>query len=315
MVTVSVIICTYNRADTLKKTLDSLMSQKSLEEGNSWELLIIDNNSNDNTREVVESFIARFELNLHYIFEPRQGKSYALNTGIANSKGHVLTFTDDDVIVDSKWVGSILDASKEYPHNGFGGKVLPLWPGPIPGWIQPSGPYSRPIIGGPIPSHDRGNEVKEYEKGMWVPIGGNMFFRKEVFDKYGGFRTDLGPRGNIYGSNEDSEFCFRLMKKGEKLLYYPKAVIYHPVAQYKISKKYIQNYFWEAGLTQARIEDFPPKVTRYFRVVPSQTLRLLKKFGIYLLSAANDQPSAAFHHKCMLYSFSARLYLYIIKKD
>jgi len=148
---------------------------------------------------------------------------------------------------------------------------------------------------------------------MWVPIGGNMFFRKEVFDTYGGFRTDLGPKGKIYGSYEDCEFCFRLKRKGEKLLYYPKAIIYHHVPQSKISKEYFQKYFWKDGLTRARIEDFPSKNTRYIKIILYLILKIFKRLAIYLLSIVRHAPSVTFYHKCQLYHLSARVYQYILK--
>ncbi len=136
MTLLTAIICTYNRADSLKRTLDSFRNQEALECEEAWELLVVDNNSSDHTRQVVKSFVATAKMNVRYIFEPRQGKSYALNTGIANSNGQILAFTDDDVIVDKRWVASIIEAGSRYPHEAFGGKVLPLWPDYIPPWIQ-----------------------------------------------------------------------------------------------------------------------------------------------------------------------------------
>jgi len=233
----SVIICTYNRAESLKRTFDSLMNQQGVNDKKLWELLIVDNNSNDQTSEVVEKYMENTRLNIRYVFEPRQGKTYALNTGISNARGQVLAFTDDDVIADSKWVASIMEAAQNYRYEGFGGKVVPLWPSAVPPWIQPTGPYAKPIVGSPIVSHDCGDEIKEYGESMWVPIGANMFFRREVFEKYGEFRTDLGPKGEIYGPYEDSELGFRLKKNGERILYFPRAVIYNPVAEYIINKK------------------------------------------------------------------------------
>ena len=313
MIILSIIICTYNRAESLKRTLDSLRAQEDLRSESSWELLVIDNNSSDQTRKVIKSFIETAMMNVRYIFEPRQGKSYALNTGIANSNGQLLAFTDDDVIIDKRWVASIMEAASKYPHKAFGGKVLPLWPNDIPSWIQAKGPYSRPIVGGPIPSHDRGDEVREYGEGMWVPIGCNMFFKREIFDKYGGFRTDLGPHGDIYGTNEDCELGFRLINNGERLLYYPKAIIYHPVPQSRLSQEYILHYLWSAGITQAKMNSIPNIIVRSKRIIRCVLLvaeRLLK----YLLSLSNSDISIRMHHKCFLYYLKGQMYFYIVGK-
>jgi len=311
MTLLTAIICTYNRADSLKRTLDSFRNQEALECEEAWELLVVDNNSSDHTRQVVKSFVATAKMNVRYIFEPRQGKSYALNTGIANSNGQILAFTDDDVIVDKRWVASIIEAGSRYPHEAFGGKVLPLWPDYIPPWIQANGPYSRPIVGGPIPSHDRGDEVREYGEGMWVPIGCNMFFRREVFDKYGGFRTDLGPHGDIYGTNEDCEIGFRLINNGERLLYYPKAIIYHPVPRSRLSQEYVLRYLWSAGITQARMNSPSNILGRSKRIIKC-ILLIVERSLKYLFSLSNSDLSIRMHHKCFLYYLKGQIYFYTI---
>ena len=305
------IICTYNRADSLKKTLSSLKDQEGIGNKDSWELLVVDNNSSDCTRDVIEEFITTTKMNIRYIFEPRQGKSYALNTAIANANGQILAFTDDDVIVDKRWVASIIEAGSKYPYKAFGGKVLPLWPDYIPPWIQVKGPYSRPIVGGPIPSHDRGDEIREYREGMWVPIGCNMFFRREVFDRYGGFRTDLGPHGAIYGTNEDCEIGFRLINNGEKLLYYPKAVIYHPVPESRLSQDYVLRYCWGGGVTQARM-NFPSSLSGRSKTIIRCLLSLVERSLKYLMSLTNDDLSIRMHHKCHLYYLKGQIYFYTI---
>src|ERR1044072_6930607 len=97
----SVIIATYNRAEELVKTLESL---KSLESTGPWEVIIVDNNSSDNTREVVLERIDSFPVPLRYIMEKEQGRSAALNAGIRAAQGEILAVTDDDVRVDPKWL-------------------------------------------------------------------------------------------------------------------------------------------------------------------------------------------------------------------
>jgi glycosyltransferase involved in cell wall biosynthesis len=306
----SVIICTYNRADILRRTIDSLMNQEGVEDENLWELLIVDNHSKDHTKEVIENFIANTKLTIRYIFEPQQGKSYALNTGIANSRGRVLAFTDDDVIVDKRWVASIMEAGTKYPHRAFGGRVLPLWPSFVPSWIQPVGPYAAPIVGSAIVSHGQlRNEIKDYAADTWVPIGANMFFRREVFEKYGGFRTDLGPKGEIYGPFEDSEMGHRLMSHGEKILYYPKALIYHPVSQNRLSQEFLLKHFWNVGFTDAKMEeDRQLSAMSRFKMMLRRLISLISTFAKYLLSIVGGEPAAKMHHKCMLYAQGACLY-------
>ena len=102
----SAVLCTYNRARLLDAALRSLESMRK-PSGLSWELLVVDNNSNDHTKAVVEAARRRGSLPCRYVFEPRQGKSHALNTGIAHAKADVLAFTDDDVTFEGGWLGAV----------------------------------------------------------------------------------------------------------------------------------------------------------------------------------------------------------------
>src|SRR5215211_3717110 len=123
---ISAIITTYNRCDLLATAIDSLLGQES--GGVTYEVIIVDNNSTDRTREAVESFIARGHTNLSYVFEPRQGISYGRNAGIANSKSQIIAFTDDDVYVSKNWIANIKRAFDEHPEVDFaGGRILPRW--------------------------------------------------------------------------------------------------------------------------------------------------------------------------------------------
>src|ERR1700677_4197251 len=100
---VTVIICSYNRCRSLAKTLESVAAS-TFTDGRKWEVLVIDNNSKDQTREVAEDFCRRYPDHFRYLFEPRQGKSNALNLGISEARGEVLAFTDDDVTVEPSWL-------------------------------------------------------------------------------------------------------------------------------------------------------------------------------------------------------------------
>ncbi len=311
---ISVIICTFNRADSLRRVLKSLINQEGCADRNLWELLIIDNNSNDQTKEIVENFITNSSVCIRYIFEPRQGKTYALNTGITKSRGEILAFTDDDVIVDKRWVAAIIEASTTYPHKGFGGKVIPLWPDFIPQWIQPTGPFARQIVGGAIVAHGLGygNKTREYGKGMWIPIGANMFFRREVFEKYGVFRTDMGPKGKILGTDEDCEIGFRLRTHGEKLLYYPKAIVYHPVDPRRLSQEYLLKYAWNAAIerTSRNIKDRNPTLMRQAVAVVKSMMELSKTVVKYCF--CQDDPAVKMYYKSKLYGLSGRVYYYLL---
>jgi glycosyltransferase involved in cell wall biosynthesis len=107
---VSVIVCTYNRCRSLARALESL-SASVMPATAEWEVLVMDNNSNDGTREVAQRFCELNPSHFRYLFEPTQGKSHALNTAIRESSGEILAFTDDDVAVEPSWLQNLTSVS------------------------------------------------------------------------------------------------------------------------------------------------------------------------------------------------------------
>ena len=295
----SIIICTYNRAASLEIVLDSLLKQEGVDQENTWEIVVVDNNSSDLTKNTVKSFSK--SLNIRYILEKRQGKSNALNTGIKNSLGRILAFTDDDVIIDRKWVKTILGVTRNNKYLVYGGRVVPVWPEKVPDWISKKGPYHLPIVGGPIVAHDLGNEPREYGKKMWVPTGANMFCEKKIFSRYGNYRVDLGPRPGKPGYfHEDSEVMFRLINNGIKLFYCQNAIVYHPVNKDRLNKKYIQTYFFNAGLSY----DWKNKKIKkwnYLKKLIRQLIEVMKLLKNLIVSEIKDEKIQKMHYKCRVY--------------
>src|ERR1044071_912653 len=102
---ITVVISTYNRSEMLGAAIESALGQESA--GVRYEVIVVDNNSTDGTREVIEGYIKRGHENLRYVFEGRQGVSYARNTGIAEARAGIIAFADDDVRVSKDWVAKI----------------------------------------------------------------------------------------------------------------------------------------------------------------------------------------------------------------
>lgn len=243
---ISVIICTYNRGEYLRKVLFDLIRQETVSDV-SFEVIIVDNNSMDNTKQVCDEFIAKHPELFRYVFEERQGKTIALNTGIEASKGNVIAFTDDDVVIDERWLFSIKQAFTEYPDcNAFGGRVFALWPDSLPPWIAREGTFRN--TGGAIVEHDFGDIVRDYSQSeMLPPIGANMFFARDLFEKYGSFNERLNLKIKKIPMLEDTEFCNRLLKSKEKMLYIPDSVVYHPVYKDRLTKKYFRIHAYKSG--------------------------------------------------------------------
>src|ERR1700756_1020921 len=120
---ITVILCTYNRCQSLARALGSVAASV-LPDSVEWEVLVVDNNSPDQTREVIEDFCLRYPGRFRYLFEPKQGKSNALNSGIRNARGNILAFMDDDVIVAPTWLQNLTAALDSGEWLGVGGRIL-----------------------------------------------------------------------------------------------------------------------------------------------------------------------------------------------
>jgi len=241
---ITVILCTYNRCESLAKALGSVAAS-TLPESVDWEVLVVDNNSPDRTRDVVEDFCRRYPGRFRYLFEPHQGKSYALNAGIREARGDVLAFMDDDVTVDSTWLRNLTAGLVSGEWAGAGGRILPQWPYEPPSWLPEKEWYGM----APLVMFDLGLEAGPLTD---PPFGTNMAFHRRMFEKYGTFRTDLGPRPNSEIRNEDTEFGSRLLAAGERIKYEPDAVVHHEVPQKRLQREFFLTWWFDKGRADIR---------------------------------------------------------------
>src|ERR1700734_3508684 len=137
---ITIILCTYNRCASLAKALESTAAM-TLPGSAEWEVLVVDNNSTDQTREVVEGFHSRYPRHFRYLFEPQQGKSYALNAGVREARGDILAFTDDDVTVEPTWLQNLTAPLKTGECVGTSGRTLPEQSFSPPRWLGGEGRY------------------------------------------------------------------------------------------------------------------------------------------------------------------------------
>ena len=177
---VTVIICTYNRCQSLAKALDSV-AVSVLPDSVEWGVLVVDNNSKDGTREVIEEYCRRYPGRFRYVLEPKQGKSHALNTAIREASGDVLAFMDDDVTVEPTWLQFLTAPLEREELAGVGGRILPAQALSPPNWLSLQGPYS---AGGILALFDLGDRPAELHQ---APFGTNMVFRSSVFRSMGDF--------------------------------------------------------------------------------------------------------------------------------
>ncbi|HEY6770490.1 MAG TPA: glycosyltransferase family A protein [Candidatus Sulfotelmatobacter sp.] len=271
---ISVILCTYNRCKSLAAALESVATSR-LPASVEWEVVVVDNNSNDQTRVVAEEFAVGYPGRFRYLFEPKPGKSQALNSGVAAARGDVLAFMDDDVSVDPNWLDLLtapLRGASEW--SGSGGPVTLVWSCPPPRWLDTARAYSN----APLASFNLGEKEIDMPE---PPFGTNMAFRKSMFRKYGKFRTDLGPspRTDIPRPNEDTEFGRRLISGGERLCYVPGAIVNHPVPEERLKKEYFLNWWYDKGRADIR-EWGIPSGSVCVRGVPIHVLRRLAVWAL-----------------------------------
>jgi glycosyltransferase involved in cell wall biosynthesis len=229
----SVVIPTYNRASYLSICLDALAAQ-AVDEA-AFEIVIVDNNSPDNTRDVSLNFARSHPaLHLRYVFETRQGVCHARNRGIAEARGDILCFLDDDAPPSPGWFSALLAGFADPAVGCAGGPAIPDYQGrERPPWLQGdlqgllSGyklPYTEPTL---ISS------VAEF------PFGCNMAFRARLFSDLGRFRTDLDRAGGQVLAAGDTEMIARVHRAGWRVIYLPTATVRHLVAPERLEKPYI----------------------------------------------------------------------------
>ena len=238
----SVVIATYNRAADLRETLASLAR---LSPRDSWEVIVVDNNSTDATRQVVETSATHFPVELRYLFEPRQGRSPALNAGIGNARGSIIATTDDDVRVPADWLDRGADALAASGGDYVGGRVLPIWGGSRPTWLS-NGPGKQWAV---IALLDYGAEMLEF--GVRVPLGVNMAFTRAAFDRVGLFDPDTGRRAGTLLGQEVREWCIRARKANVRGFYAPQMTVQHMIPQSRLTKQYFRRWFYWRGVSRA----------------------------------------------------------------
>jgi GT2 family glycosyltransferase len=247
---VAVLIATYNRATLLGDTLD-VLARVDPPDGLRWEVVVIDNNSKDDTRDVVHSRQAAYPVPLRYLFESRQGRSAALNAAHAATSAPLLLYTDDDVHVARGWLREGAAALRD-GWSYVGGPVSPMWEAPRPAWLHPS-------LHGTIAILDYGPEAFVFEERRRVPLGANMGMRRELLQQIGGFREDLGrSNGRKILGQEVPELLSRARGAGARGRYLPGMHVDHHVPAARLTRSYFRRWWFGKGVSKATFELVQP---------------------------------------------------------
>jgi len=308
----SIVSATYDRAAQLRDTLKSLAG---LTPDGPWEVIVVDNNSPDDTRDVVEEATAGFPAPLRYLFEREQGRSPALNAGIRAATGDIIATTDDDVRVPKAWLNRAAEGLLRLNCDYVGGRVLPIWGAPRPTWLPDHGGKQWAVIA----LLDYGPQPIEF--GTRVPLGVNMAFTRGAFDRAGLFDPHTGRRAGTLLGQEVREWCIRARKAGVRGFYVPEMVLEHLIPADRLTKRYFRRWFYWRGISRARLYErsgldmeAPEQTTLDFLTVP-HVLGVPRYLYRKALTAATSwmrdmrqgRPIAAFEHELWLCFFAGML--------
>lgn len=237
----TVAICTYNRAELLRQTLAGLARQNYPRD--QFEILVLDNNSRDHTRDVVASF-ATTSPSPRHIIETQQGLDHARNRAIAEARGEIIVFGDDDILVEPDWLAQItapLAADASHKIGAVGGEVIPVFPDGLPPWVSEwHSPLAFRPDAGPLPSSQS-------------PMGANFAFPKWVFAQHGPFHTALDRSGkNLFGGG-DTEIIRRLRATGLEIWFAPAARVLHQMPAGRTTFRYATRHAFDSA--RSRVVD------------------------------------------------------------
>lgn len=242
-----VIIPTYNRQDLLKLTLESLLRAE-MPKGLKVRVTVVDNNSKDATPQVVDDYQEKFAGRLRYQFEPQQGRSHALNAGVASTNGDIVGMIDDDEEIDATWYQTVSDAFTLKNIDFIGGPYVPKWSIPPPDWLPRE-------YGGVVGWVDGGEtEVPFDDRYPGILMGGNAVFKRSILQKVGPYSTWLGRTDKGLLTGEDEDLYHRLLAAGAKGLYLPNLIIYHHVTPDRLAKSYFRRWCFWRGVSLGLLE-------------------------------------------------------------
>lgn len=232
---ISVVICTYNRDKFIGEALNCLAKQTL--PADAFEIIVVDNNSTDNTAKIAKDFIAAHpQLNVRYVHEANKGLSFARNRGIREAKAPVITYIDDDAEAIPRFLQSIVNfMQSDKTIAGIGGKVIPKYSeSHEPKWMSK-------YLNGFVGLMDYGDKPKRFDNTMKYPAGCNMTYTKDILEKAGGFNNQLTFR------SDDKYIFYQVNKLTDNIYYLPEALLYHNIDNDRLSFANFKKLFLKSG--------------------------------------------------------------------
>ncbi|MBT6843986.1 MAG: glycosyltransferase family 2 protein [Candidatus Melainabacteria bacterium] len=298
----SIIICTFNRSTELEELFEDLMQQirwLRSSESKDIELVIVDNNSIDNTNEVIYKLIENTELSVKYLTHDSFGLSHCRNLAIEKATGDLLAFIHDDITLDEDWLKEAYKIAlqcQDQEIGVYGGRTVPTWQSTLPSWVNIEGRNA--IRQEVFRGHSHGDEEALYpftsDFGYAeYPTSTNFLIRREVFENCGNFRTDLGPSAaggmTLY---DDVEFFEYLSCLKIPMLYMPQLMVFHSVKESRLTLKATRRWYFKYGRAQYwtaftdRMKRDPNPLlaieTKYRKLVPQSMINKFNGIPMYL---------------------------------
>ena len=296
-----VVIPTYNRSALLKQAIDSLLRARVPAEL-SIKIIVVDNNSTDHTKAVINEAIKTSNGRVSYVFEKHQGRSPALNAGIAAATGDLIGFIDDDEEIDELWYETILLAFTNREIDFIGGPYVPRFESEVPRWL----PKDHTAVVGIV---DGGDEVVPFDDSYpGILMGGNAVFRREVLDRVGPYSTALGRSGTRLLSCEDEDMYQRLRAASARGLYLPQLIVYHFIPRERLTKRYHRSWcFWQS-VSSAVLDRIRPKPVAYVWGVPRYFYGRALRGMLRLANLRNREPATRFSYELSLWELAGFFY-------
>jgi glycosyltransferase involved in cell wall biosynthesis len=300
---VTVAIPTYNRAAFLRQTLAGLAAQDFPRD--QFEVLVIDNNSRDETRAVVAEFASATPAP-RYVLETQQGLDHARNRAIAEARGAVLLLGDDDILMQPDWVVQLarplLADATTRRIGAVGGEVIPVFPDGLPDWVREwHAPLAFRSDLGPIPARHS-------------PMGANLAFPRWVFDQLGPFHTALDRAAGNYFSGGDSEMVRRVRAAGLEVWFAPGAAVRHQMPASRTTFRYAARHAFDSARSRVIDRAGQPGAAGYFAGrLPANAAKVLGFGLLALLHTLLFRPGGA--KKALVRAWRSCGYLYQIPRS
>lgn len=276
-----VVVPTYNRSKLLRRTVDSLL-RAPIPAGLDVTVFVVDNNSQDDTEQVVHELQSGTVRRVVYVKETTQGSSQARNAGIRAGDGDIIGFIDDDEEIHENWYEVVAREFADPSTHFVGGPYLPNWEAQPPPWLPPG---YHAVIGVVVPK-----PRSSFGDGFpGILMGGNAVIRRSVFDRLGLYSTKLGRSGNVLMTEEDGEFYIRLCSAGIRGVYVPDLIIYHYIPASRLTREYHRRWCYWSGVSQGYADRESKDPVTYILGIPrhriGRALRGLMSLPKHLMSS------------------------------